>query len=91
MVRRDKDNDHTKSGQLRRRRQFRIQNEMMMISGTKNFFESLINFIIIRQHICMSLTSTPRQNPPRLRKQGHLKICQKRCGHKTPTLGWMSL
>ena len=31
MARRGKDNDHTKSGQLRRRRQYRIQYVMMMM------------------------------------------------------------
>ena len=31
MARRGKDNDHTKSGQLRRRGQYRIQHEMMMM------------------------------------------------------------
>ena len=31
MAKRGKDNDHTKSGQLRRRGQYRIQHVMMMI------------------------------------------------------------
>ena len=49
MVRRGKDNDHTKSGQLRRRGQYRIQHVMMMIVTlwTQKYFDASAFFFKI--------------------------------------------